>query len=211
MEPTPTPTADLTSCACYIFENPTEGTLDVTYTVCEGTVVTVSITSGLTVTECVQYLQPITVDAGIIHGLCAGFVQTCATEGDCSSCASVTQTPTPTPSVTGTLTPTPTVTGTLTPTPTVGETIYTHGAVRATCSDFCNTNYLVQTLDSSSAPYGTLTMGGFIYGYSGQSGFIAYSNVSTDTNTGPFRIAEIDGSGEVLGIYVCSGGSCIPF
>jgi Fur family ferric uptake transcriptional regulator len=24
------------------------------------------------------------------------------------------------------------------------------------------------------------------------------------------RIADIDGSGEILGIYVCSGGSCIP-
>ena len=122
-----------------------------------------------------------------------------------------TPTPTPTPTPTGP-TPTPTPTPTSTPTPTAtGEQIYTHGAVRATCSDYCGEiNYLIQTLDTVSQPYGLLTIGDFIYGYSGQSGYIAYSNVSTDTNTGPFRIADIDGSGEVLGIYVCSGGSCVP-
>jgi hypothetical protein len=69
---------------------------------------------------------------------------------------------------------------------------------------------LIQTLDCSSEPYGTLSIGDFIYGFAGQSGYIAYSNTSTDTNTGPFRIADIDGSGEILGLYVCSGGSCIP-
>jgi hypothetical protein len=132
---------------------------------------------------------------------------------------SVTQTNTPTMTSTPTNTQTSTPTGTqTTPTPTqtpsstppCTNTIYTHGAVRATCSDYCNTNYLIQTTDCASEVYGTLSIGDFIYGYAGQSGYIAYSNVSTDTNTGPFRIADIDGSGEILGIYVCSGGSCIP-
>jgi hypothetical protein len=82
--------------------------------------------------------------------------------------------------------------------------------LRGTCSDYCNTNYLIQTTDCASENYAGLTIGDFIYGYAGQSGFLAYSNVSTDTNTGPFRIADLDGSGEILGIYVCSGGSCIP-
>jgi len=127
-----------------------------------------------------------------------------------------TLTPTPTPTATATPTPTgsPTATPTPTPTPTAtptGFSIYTHGAIRATCSDYCGeTNYLIQTVDSSSAAYAALTIGDFIYGYSGQSGYLAYSNVSTDTDTGPFRIADIDGSGEILGIYVCSGGSCVP-
>lgn len=124
-----------------------------------------------------------------------------------------TSTPTSTPDLSPTsLTPTPTQTITQTPssTPPCPNTIYTHGAVRATCSDFCNENYLIQTEDCASQTYAGLTIGDFIYGYAGQSGYIAYSNVSTDTNTGPFRIADIDGSGEILGIYVCSGGSCIP-
>jgi hypothetical protein len=102
---TTTTTVSPTSCACYIFENPTEDTLDVTYTVCEGDVVTVSIAGGLTVTDCVQYLQPINVDAGIVHGICAGFIQLCATEGDCSACASATTTTTSTSTTTTTAAP----------------------------------------------------------------------------------------------------------
>lgn len=120
-----------------------------------------------------------------------------------------TSTPTSTPPVVSP-TNTPTTTQTPSPTNSCPNTIYTHGAVRATCSDFCNENYLIQTVDCASETYAGLTIGDFIYGYAGQSGYIAYSNVSTDTNTGPFRIADIDGSGEILGIYVCSGGSCIP-
>jgi hypothetical protein len=119
---------------------------------------------------------------------------------------------TPTPSATPTLTPTNTSTTTQTPssTSTCPYTIYSHGALRGTCSDYCNTNYLIQTTTCSSEPYGTLSIGDFIYGFAGQSGYLAYSNVSTDTNTGPFIIADIDGTGEILGLYVCSGGSCIP-
>lgn len=124
----------------------------------------------------------------------------------------MTNTPTSTIQVSPTNTPTNTETPTTTPTPTGNcpATIYTHGAIRGTCSDYCNTNYLIQTTNCASQSYAGLTIGDFIYGYPGQSGYLAYSNVSTDTNTGPFRIADIDGTGEILGIYVCSGGSCIP-
>jgi hypothetical protein len=122
--------------------------------------------------------------------------------------------PTPTPTETPPEpepTPTPTITPTEPepePTPT-GEEIYTHGAVRVTCSDFCTDNYLIGTLGSASDSYSTLTNGGYIYGYSGESGYIAYSNVETNTTTGPFRIAEIDTSGLILGIFECSVGSCV--
>lgn len=95
-------------------------------------------------------------------------------------------------------------------TPPCPATIYTHGAILFTCSDYCNTNYLIQTEDCASQPYGSLTIGDFIYGYSGQAGYLAYSYTPTDTNTGPYRIADIDGTGEILGLYVCIGGSCIP-
>jgi hypothetical protein len=127
---------------------------------------------------------------------------------------SVTNTQTPTNTETPTQTPTPSNTPTQTPTPSptssCPNTIFTHGAVRPTCSDFCTTNYLIGTTDCATETYFNLSIGDFIYGYSGQSGYLAYSNVSTDTNTGPFRIADIDGTGEILGLYVCSGGSCIP-
>jgi len=88
-------------------------------------------------------------------------------------------------------------------------TIYTHGAVRATCSDYCNTNYNITTLTTATSSYLGITIGSFIYGITG-SGFIAYSDVSTDTTTGPFRIAEIDSNGEVLSVLICVGGSCDP-
>jgi hypothetical protein len=79
----------------------------------------------------------------------------------------------------------------------------------ATCPDFCNANYNITTLTTSSANYSALGIGSFIYGISG-SGFIAYSDVSTDTSTGPFRIAEINSSGEVLSVSFCAGGNCEP-
>jgi len=132
-----------------------------------------------------------------------------------------TPTPTPTPSATTGLNPTPTPTNTETPTPTLTPTntatpsstpyptIYTHGAVRATCSDFCTTNYNITTLTSADSTYAGLTIGDFIYGITG-SGFIAYSNVSTNTSTGPFRIAEINSSGEVLSVLICVGSVCEP-
>jgi len=130
----------------------------------------------------------------------------------------ITPTVTASPTITPTITMTPTNTSTIpltpsmTPTSTIDcpYTIYTHGAVRATCSDYCNDNYLIQTTNCATQNYAGLTIGDFIYGYAGQSGYIAYSNISTDTNTGPFLIADIDGTGEILGIYICSGGSCIP-
>ena len=142
----------------------------------------------------------------------------------------MTPTTTPTPSITPTIsltpsvtatntsTPTPTATFGLSPTPTQTPTgtppcsnfVYTHGALRSTCSDYCNTNYQIQTLDCASETYFNLTPGDFIFGYAGQSGYLAYSFGATDTFTGPYRIADIDGSGEILGIYVCFNGSCVP-
>jgi hypothetical protein len=131
-----------------------------------------------------------------------------------TSTPQITSTPTSTanttPTPTGTQPVTPTITASPTPTESCPNTIYTHGSILGTCSDYCNNNYNITVQDCSSQPYATLSIGDFIYGYSGQSGYLAYSNVSTDTTTGPFLIADLDGSGEILGIYVCSGGSCIP-
>jgi hypothetical protein len=138
-----------------------------------------------------------------------------------SSCPSPTptntSTPTQTPTVSLSSTPaatptnTPTNTRTQTPTPSITPqpTIYTHGAVRASCSDYCNTNYNITTLTNADSSYLGLSIGDFIYGISG-AGFIAYSDQSTDTTTGPFRIAEIDTNGEVISILICVGGSCDP-
>jgi hypothetical protein len=103
--------------------------------------------------------------------------------------------------------PTPTPTSTPTPSPTP-VTIYTHGAVRATCADFCTTNYNITTVTSSTADYASLGIGDTISGITG-SGYIAYSSISTDTSTGPFKIAEIDSSGVVLDISECVGSSCV--
>jgi len=109
---------------------------------------------------------------------------------------------------TTTTTPTTTTTAAPTTTTTAAPTIFTHGAVRAVCSDYCTTNYNITTSTFADANYDSLTIGDTIYGQGGVAGFVAYSNVSTDTTTGPFRIAEIDSSGVVVSIKVCVGGSC---
>ena len=82
--------------------------------------------------------------------------------------------------------------------------------VRSVCSDFCGaTNYTI-TLPKATTPsqtYATLSIGTIIDG-SNVDGFYAYAGVSTDTATGPFRIMELV-SNEVVGLYQCSGGSCV--
>jgi hypothetical protein len=124
-------------------------------------------------------------------------------------------TPTPTNTPTQTQTPTGTSSGTTpTPTPTPTQTpgieIFTHGTVLATCSDYCNANYQIDISTPADANFSTLTIGDTIFGQGGVAGFVAYAATSTDTSTGTFRIAEIDSSGEIIDILVCSGGSCVP-
>ena len=88
------------------------------------------------------------------------------------------------------------------------QQIYTHGAVRATCSDYCTTNYNVTTLTNSNNDYTSLSIGDTIYGQGGIAGFVAYSNVSTDTFTGPIRIAQIDSNGIIQALFICVGSTC---
>jgi len=100
--PEPTTTTTTTTqypCICYRFENPTETALDITYSVCEGGQVTVSVPAFTVVTECAQSGALITVDPGIIWGICGGVAQPCLTEGDCSACTSPTTTTTTTTSI----------------------------------------------------------------------------------------------------------------
>jgi hypothetical protein len=49
-----------------------------------------------------------------------------------------------------------------------------------------------------------------IFGQGGNAGFVAYAATSTDTSTGVFRIAQIDSSGVITGIFTCIGGICEP-
>ena len=108
------------------------------------------------------------------------------------------------------ITTTTTTAGPTTTTTTAGPEIYTHGVVRGTCSDYCTINYLIQTATYATGTYLTLTIGDTIDGQGGVAGYVAYSDQITDTNTGPFKIAEIDEVGVVTDILVCSGGSCVP-
>jgi hypothetical protein len=109
---------------------------------------------------------------------------------------SVSRTPSRTPAVSPSVSPSP--------------QIYTHGAVLGSCSDYCFTNYNITTLTSATADYAGLTSGGTIFGQGGLSGYVAYSDVSTDTSTGPFKIAEIDSNGVVQAIFICIGFDCEP-
>jgi uncharacterized delta-60 repeat protein len=121
-------------------------------------------------------------------------------------------TPTPTPSNTP-VSPTPTPTNTVTPTPTPSPsplpTLYVSD-LRPTCSDFCTTNYTIPLLKSATSDYFSIGPGDIIYDLSASAGFYAISNISTDTDTGPFKVVEVDSSGEVLSVLVCFGGECEP-
>ena len=82
--------------------------------------------------------------------------------------------------------------------------------VRSVCSDFCgSTNYTIPTAVATypSQTYATLTTGTIIEG-SNTDGFYAYAGTSTDTATGVYRIMELV-SNEVVGLYECSGTSCV--
>jgi len=82
--------------------------------------------------------------------------------------------------------------------------------VRSTCSDFCDgTNYLINSYVDTypNRTYATLTFGDVIGG-SNVDGFYAYAATSTDTATGTYRIMELV-SNTVVGIYQCSGTSCV--
>ena len=109
--PTPTPTTTpTTTCACYLYTNNSEFSGEgygVHYTTCIGNNPTVSYPNpGQTITFCAVYGQPVYGDMGQINGgLCAGFVQPCTDDSDCSSCGSNTPTTTPTPTPTSTLVP----------------------------------------------------------------------------------------------------------
>lgn len=226
--PTLTPTTTTTStptptCSCLKFELSTSFTNPVfNYIDCNGNAQTIQIGFFATQDICAQSVTEPSGGGVTLLGCCDLTPTPTPTNTKTPSATptntpSVTQTSTPTNTSSQTATPTntatqstPTPTATPTGTPPCTYTIFTHGAIRATCSDFCNTNYNIQTVDCASETYANLTIGDFIFGYSGQAGYLAYSNVSTDTNTGPFRIADIDGTGEILGIYVCSGGSCVP-
>lgn len=51
-----------------------------------------------------------------------------------------------------------------------------------------------------------IIVGHTIYGQGGVEGYVAYSNTTTDTITGLFRITEIYSSGQITGLFECVTG-----
>jgi len=83
--------------------------------------------------------------------------------------------------------------------------------VRTSCSDFCTTNYttVVQKQVESNATYLSVNDLDTIDGSIIADGFYAYSPSPTDTNTGPFRIMQLQDN-RVTGIFVCVNNTCVP-
>jgi hypothetical protein len=83
--------------------------------------------------------------------------------------------------------------------------------VRTSCSDFCTTNYttVTQKQVESNATYLGITDLDTIDGSILADGFYAYSPVVTDTNTGPFRIMQLQDN-RVTGIFICVNNNCVP-
>lgn len=231
MTPTPSPTTPADGCICYEYLNDGAGaTNSITYQDCNhvsqsinnipigvsgyfcAILDSVTASPGLTVTQvsetfCGGCIEGITPTPTRTPTQTPTTTQTQTPSSTFGTTPTNTGTPTQTPSQTSTsVTPTPTAT----PTPTTAFQIFTHGTVRENCSDFCTTNYNIDVSTSATANYSSLTIGDTIFGQGGVAGFVAYSNISTDTTTGPFRIAEIDSSGVITGIFICVGGSCEP-
>ena len=83
--------------------------------------------------------------------------------------------------------------------------------VELNCNNFCgSTNYIIssQRQTDTNHQFADITVGDVIQGVALQNGHYAYSGPSTDTNTGIFRIMELDGM-EVVSISQCSGGVCV--
>jgi len=80
---------------------------------------------------------------------------------------------------------------------------------RPTCSDFCDTNYIISLARDTYPRRTTLASVaiGDLIGGNNTNGFYAYSDVFTDTDTGPFRIMELVNN-YVTGIYQCDGTLC---
>jgi hypothetical protein len=228
MTMTPSATSGGSTCECWTVVNEDTVTINYTYTDCDGVTSSPNLIAGGTRIHCISGGTDFIVNSPI-GGLLGTYDcgTNCNLVGDCNDC-SPTATPTETPTMTSTPTNTntstpsstppdvsPTATPTMTNTPSgtpsiCDEGLYSSGQLRPTCSDYCNTNYNITFLDLASEPYSSLSIGDFVCNYAGQTGYLAVSNVSTDTATGPFKIFDLDGTGEILGIYVCSGGSCIP-
>lgn len=221
------------SCITYVHNDPLDspyGTKYISGTTCNGTTDVYYLAFGDS--ACMEAELPLVVCDGLtISGACDSPVstptptQTPTNTSTPTSTGGLTPTPTSTTESTPTSTETPTqtptqtptstspgTTPTQTPTPSITQaiTIYTHGTVRETCSDFCIANYNIDTPTSATANYSSLTIGDTIFGQGGVAGYVAYSNISTDTTTGPFRIAQIDSSGLILGVFICIGGTCEP-
>jgi len=212
------------SCQIYIHNDPLDsGTKYISGTTCNGTTDVYNLNFGDSV--CMEAELPIIICDGLtISGSCDSPVVTPSPTVTPTTTQTPTQTQTPsatvgtTPTQTPTNTSTPTQTATIattptqtpTPSPTTAIQIFTHGVVLATCSLFCNANYNIDVANTATANFASLTIGDTIFGQGGVAGFVAYAATSTDTATGTFRIAQIDTSGEIIGIFICVGGSCEP-
>ena len=53
-----------------------------------------------------------------------------------------------------------------------------------------------------------IIVGNTIYGQGRVAGYVAYSNTTIGTTTGPFRIAEIYSSGQITGLFECVDELC---
>lgn len=216
------------SCTTYLHNDPFDsGTKFISGTTCNGSADVYNLNFGDSV--CMEAELPIIICDGLtISGSCDSPVVTPSPTATPTNTQTPTQTQTPsatvgtTPTQTPTNTSTPTQTQTQTatiattptmtptPSPTTAIEIFTHGIVFETCSDFCTANYLIDVSTSATNNYASLTIGDTIFGQGGVAGFVAYAATSTDTATGTFRIAQIDASGVITGIFICVGGSCEP-
>jgi len=116
-------------------------------------------------------------------------------------------TPSPTPTSDPIIEVTPTPTPTSTPDPEL-FTIYRSGFA-ALCEEFCQNkfNFTIQTTATSG--YSDIGPGDIINGII-SSGFYAIGSDPGNTDDDPFKVVETDANGEILGVYVCVSGECIP-
>ena len=89
-------------------------------------------------------------------------------------------------------------------------TVIFMSAVGISCNVFCNSNYLINTqrATTNNDAYADVNVGDTISGSTLAAGWYAYAATNTNTNSGTFKIMQLNSSNQIQTLAVCNGNAC---
>jgi len=90
------------------------------------------------------------------------------------------------------------------------STVFFMSGVANSCNAFCNSNYLISSErgTTNNDAYADVAEQDIIAGSSLTPGWYAYAASSTNTNTGTFKLMQVDSNNQITTIAVCQQGAC---